>query len=64
MLRLSFLLLLPIFAFGFNADIVKIRGSTKPLENFDPLDLSLSNTDDRILNKFLEQHIFALYSSR
>ena len=49
MLRLSFLLLLPIFAFGFNADIVKIRGSTKPLENFDPLDLSLSNTDDRIL---------------
>ena len=49
MLRLGFLLLLPIFAFGFNADIVKIRGSTKPLENFDPLDLSLSNTDDRIL---------------
>ena len=49
MLRLGFLLLLPIFAFGFNADIVKIRGSTKPLENFDPLDLSLSDTKDRIL---------------
>lgn len=49
MLRLGFLLLLPIFAFGFNADIVKIRGSTKPLENFDPLELSLSNADDRIL---------------
>ena len=28
---------------------IKIRGSTKPLENFDPLDLSLSNTDERIL---------------
>ena len=48
-MKTCFLLLLPIFAFGFNANIVKIRGSTKPLENFDPLDLSLSNTDDRIL---------------
>ncbi len=50
-----FLLLLPMLALGFNplTDVaingVKIRGSTKPLENFDPLDLSLSNTDERIL---------------
>ncbi len=50
-----FLLLLPMLALGFNplTDVsmngIKIRGSTKPLENFDPLDLSLSNTDERIL---------------
>lgn len=50
-----FLLLLPMLVLGFNplTDVsmngIKIRGSTKPLENFDPLDLSLSNTDERIL---------------
>ena len=55
MLRSCFLLLLPMLAFGFNplGDAsktgVKIRGSTKPLEKFDPLGLSSSNTDDRIL---------------
>tara|TARA_E500000178_G_C16927109_1_gene709912 strand:+ start:781 stop:1296 length:516 start_codon:yes stop_codon:yes gene_type:complete len=44
-----------MLALGFNplTDVsmngIKIRGSTKPLENFDPLDLSLSNTDERIL---------------
>lgn len=50
-----FLLLLPMLALGFNplTDVsmngIKIRGSTKPLENFDPLNLSLSSTDERIL---------------
>ena len=50
-----FLLLLPMLALGFNplTDVsmngIKIRGSTKPLENFDPLNLSLSNTGERIL---------------
>lgn len=47
--------LLPIFAVAYNPIMdlykngVKIRGSTKPVENFDPLDLSLSSTDNRIL---------------
>lgn len=55
MLKYFLFSLLSIFALGYNPitnlskNGVKIRGSTKPLENFDPLNLSLSSTDNRIL---------------
>ena len=55
MFRSLLCIILPLFALSFNpfvgdlANVVKIRGSTKPFESFDPLDLSLSSHDSRLL---------------
>ena len=55
MLRVLLCIILPLFTLSFNpfvgnlANVVKIRGSTKPFEMFDPLDLSLSSSDSRLL---------------
>ena len=55
MFRSLLCIILPLFALSFNpfvgdlANVVKIRGSTKPFESFDPLDLSLSSHDTRLL---------------
>ena len=55
MFRTFLFVLLPLVVMGFNPfspltmNSVKIRGSTKPLENFDPLGLSLQNEDNRLL---------------